>query len=666
MANIAVYTRLARKEGSDDITVAYLRLSKEDGDDESVSIANQRRIIDAYAQNNNITIHEYYIDDGFSGYTMSRPAFNRLKQDLNQNKVHTVIVKDLSRVGRHAAKVQLFLENIYEVGKRVITLGENYDTLNKSSHRFVGIQTWVNEDFIRETSEKIRNSVEILQKEGKWLCSIPYGYIKDDNDKYKYYVDKTVAPYVKLIFEKYIEGYGLKTLARMLTEMNIPTPNMVKKMRAEAKGQVYKRKASTQWNNVGVARILNNPFYTGTLVLGKSKKRAINGKSIPVPKDDWYVFEDAHEAIIDKSTYDLVQQITKERAEKDYRGRKQVRPNIFAGILVCSDCGKTLTSNCGRPGNTRYICRTYNTFGTSQCTSHAVSERETKYALLTFLEYCRENLADVISDLDNIIQAEIQTKGSSNDGVLELSNRIEDTKKSIEILIEQKMRETMKNPTMVEMIDKMYDKMLNTKYKEIQILQKQLDDQHHIALDEVEMKKNLNSAMSIMNDILSTQEITKKQVLLLVDKIVVHEDTGIDIYLKGDLHKLCNNYFHVSGSNYDTLKKLTYDFIMQNPSKFTTNEGEVYIRSHGMQISYKRFSKLLKDELVANNLIKIRPMNHGYELIASPEELEAQLIPHNVANIGRSLCSNNEIFAVLFEISEWIESIKYTQQKNLF
>ena len=105
---------------------------------------------------------------------------------------------------------------------------------------------------------------------------------------------------------------------------------------------------------------------------------------------------------------------------------------------------------------------------------------------------------------------------------------------------------------------------------------------------------------------------------------------------------------------------------MQNPSKFTTNEGEVYIRSHGMQISYKRFSKLLRDELVSNNLIKIRPMNHGYELIASPEELKAQLIPHNVASIGRSLCSNNEIFAVLFEISEWIESIKYTQQKNLF
>lgn len=666
MTNTEVYTRLTRKENTNDVTVAYLRLSKEDGDDESVSIANQRRIIDAYAKSNSITIKEYYIDDGYSGYTMSRPAFNRLKQDLNQDKIQTIIVKDLSRVGRHAAKVQLFLENIYEIGKRVITLGENYDTLNKSSHRFVGIQTWINEDFIRETSEKIRNSVEILQKEGKWLCNIPYGYVKDDYDKYKYYIDKQIAPYVKLIFEKYIEGYGLKTLARMLTEMNVPTPNMVKKMRAEAKGQVYKRQASTQWNNVGVARILDNPFYTGTLVLGKSKKRAINGKSIPVPKEDWYVFEDAHEAIIDRATFDLVQQITKERAEKDYRGRKQVRPNIFAGVLVCADCGKTLTSNHGKAGNTRYICRTYNTFGTSQCTSHAVSEREIKYALLTFLEYCRENLADVISDLDNIIQAEIQTKGDSEKEVLDLSKKIQDTKKAIEILIEQKMRETMKNPTIVDMIDKMYDETLNEKYKEVQILQKQLDDQHHIALNEVEMKKNLNSAMSIILDILCTKEITKKQVLLLVDKIVVHEDTGIDIYLKGDLHKLCNNYFHVSESNYDMLKKLTYEFIMKNPSKFTTNEGEVYVREHGIPISYKRFSKLLRDELVTNNLIKIRPMNHGYELIASPEELKAQLIPNNIANIGRSICSNSEIFAVLFEISEWIEGIKYSQQKNLF
>lgn len=243
-------------------------------------------------------------------------------------------------------------------------------------------------------------------------------------------------------------------------------------------GKVYKRRANTNWDSMGLSRILSNRFYMGTLVLGKSRKRAINGKSIETPEEDWYVFEDAHEPIIDKATFQLVQQITKNRSEKDYRGRKQIRPNIFAGILECADCGKTLTSNSGRTGNTRYICRTYNVFGTSQCTSHAVSEREIKYSLLSFLEYCRNNLAEIISDLDNIIQAEIQTKTNSENNILRLTNKIQDIKRSIEILIEQKMRETMKNPNMIDMIDRMYDEMLNEKYKEVQILEKQLNDQH--------------------------------------------------------------------------------------------------------------------------------------------------------------------------------------------
>ena len=130
-------------------TVAYLRLSKEDGDDESISISNQRKILKSYAESNHIIIDDWYIDDGYSGYTMTRPSFDKLKTDLNNNKVQTIIVKDLSRLGRHSAKVQLFLENIHEVGKRVIALGDNYDTLNENSHKFVGIQAWMNENFIR-------------------------------------------------------------------------------------------------------------------------------------------------------------------------------------------------------------------------------------------------------------------------------------------------------------------------------------------------------------------------------------------------------------------------------------------------------------------------------------------------------------------------------------
>ena len=650
------------------ITAAYLRLSKEDGDDESVSISNQRRILEEYSRYNKIHIDEWYIDDGYSGYTMSRPAFNRLKEDLNNDRVNTIIVKDLSRLGRHNAKVQLFLENIYEVDKRVIALGDNYDTLNENSHKFVGIQTWMNENFIRETSSKIRNSVESLQKEGKWLCSVPYGYIKDEKDKYKYHIDTTIAPYVRQIFDMYIDGMGLKAIARALTELNVPTPSMVKKM--QTKNELYKKRVSTRWDVCVISRILQNPFYIGTLTLGKSKRRAINGKSVAMPEENWYVFYNAHDPIIDKQTFQLVQTIIKTRSFGDYRGqrgaREQRRPNIFAGVLYCSDCGKKLTSNQGRAGNTRYLCRTYNTYGTSKCSSHAVSEREIKFAVLEFLNNCKDNLSDIMSDLDNIIQTQIKNKSGSDDNVSQLTKRVQDAKKSIEILIEQKMRETMKNPSMVDMIDRMYDEMLNEKYKEVQSLEKQLTDQCQIKLDEVELKKNLNSAMSIMNEILTSKELTKKQVLLLINKIVVHEDTGVDIYLKGDLHKICNNYFKVSESKKDRIKRLTYDFIMQSPEKFITNDGAIYIRDHGVPIAYKTFSKLLKEELLADGLIKVRPMNHGYELVATSEELKARLMPNIDASISRWLRNNNGIFAVLIKINEWMDRIKYEGQKNLF
>ena len=666
MYNIGGYSRFGREENLKGKTVAYLRLSKEDGDDESVSIANQRRIIEEYARNNGIIIDDFFSDDGWSGFSMSRPSFDRLKQELNEDKIDTIIVKDLSRLGRHNAKVQLFLENIHEAGKRVITLSENYDTNNVNSHRFIGIQTWINEDFIRDTSIKIRGSIQSLMKEGKWLCSIPYGYVKDEKDKYAYHIDETIAPYVQLIFNKYIEGSGIKTLARMLTEMNVPTPSMAKKLRAESLGKTYKQRVSTNWDAIALIRMLKNPFYMGTLVLGKSKKRSINGKSIPTSEEEWHVFPDAHEPIIDKATFNLVQQIIKDRAEKDYRGKRQSRPNIFAGILYCSDCGKTLTSNSGRSGNTRYICRTYNVHGTSQCTSHAVSEREIKFAVLDFLEYCRNNLSEIIADLDNIIQAQIKTQTHSENNIAQLASKIQDTKKAIELLIEQKLRESMKNPSMVEMIDRMYDEMLNDKYKEVQILEKQLNDQNQIALNETELKNNLNSALSIINEILSSKELTKKQVMLLIDKIVVHEDTGIDIYLKGDLHKICHGYFKVSGSKEDKIKKLIHGFITLNPTKFTTDQLTLHIRGNGIPISYKKVSKLIKEELLADGLIKVRPMNHGYELVASKKELRARLMPNIDADIRRWLCNDSDIIDVLIKTSEWISSIMPTNKKYLF
>ena len=648
--------------------VIYLRLSKEDGDSESMSISNQRKILHEYARYHNLEIVAEYVDDGVSGYSMNRPSFNRLKNDLNNDLVEVILVKDLSRLGRNDAHVQLFITNIVEADKQVISLGENFDSRNENCLDTLGIHTWSNEKLVRDTSRKVRSSVESLQKEGKWLCSIPYGYVKDDFDKYKYYVDQSIAPYVQYIFDLYINGMGIKLIARTLTDENIPTPNMVRKMQAEAKGKVYKKRVSSKWEPTTVVRILSNKFYTGTLTLGKSKRRSINGKAIQQPEEKQHIFPNAHEALIDMSTFNLAQEIMKKRENMAFRGNRSSRPNIFAGLLECADCGKLLTSNSGGSKGyerTRYICSTYNKYGTAHCSSHAISGKEMEFILLEFLESCRDNLGDIIKDLDKIIQAEIQAKGNAENNLIQLSQNLERAKNDAAVLIEQKMRETMKNPSMVDMIDKMYDEKLTEKYKEIQIIEKQLNDQKDFAQAEVDMKNNLNSALAIINEILFTKELTKKQVLLLIDKIVVHEDSGVDIYLKGDLHKITNNYFKVGHKKETLVKKHLCEYILKNPNKFITNDAAVYIRDCGVKISYGKISKILKNELIPANLIKIRPMNHGYELIGSEEDLKSYLTPNIDAYIGGWLQHNSEFFATLTNISNWIAEI-FDNSKKLF
>ena len=647
--------------------VVYLRLSKEDGDDESSSITNQRRILEEYARSKGWIIVEYYIDDGYSGYTLDRPDFNRLKRDLNDNKVDLILVKDLSRLGRHNAKVQLFLENIVESGKRLIAPGDNYDTENENSLELSGIQTWVNEKYVRDISKKVRRSIASLQKEGKWICRVPYGYIKDDKDKTKYYVDELSAHYVKKIFDMYISGMGIKFIARELTEQGIPTPSMIKKQHLEAKGMSFSFKVTNKWDVSSISRILRNEFYIGTLTLGKHKLKGINGKRQNVPEEERYVFKEAHEPIIDKATFYLVQDIIKDRSFGHYRGKKiQTRDNIFSGLLYCADCGKKLTSSGST--YTRYICNSYNVYGTKVCTSHALSENELKDTMLDFMEHCRDNLCDIINDIDQIVQAELQSRSNSDNNIAQLSKMLEDAKNATSILIEQKMRDTMKNPNMVEMIDKMYADMLNEKYKEIQSLEKQLFDQKDIALDEIELKKNLKTARGIITEIIATGEITKKQIMLLVDRIVVYEDSGVDIYLKGNLHEVSNNYFKLNENKINNIKKHVYNYIMENPDKFIAGDCAVYIRNQGDKVTNRTVTSILK-ELQDNKLIEKRPMNHGFKLTGSHKDLERSLLNNNVVGVSRWLHKNNDIFRVALKVSGWVKDTyfnKDNETKNLF
>ena len=642
--------------------IAYLRLSKEDGDDiESGSITNQRKIIQEWANMNGIVIDEFIIDDGYSGFTMDRPGFNKIKQMLNDGIQCIIIAKDLSRIGRHSAKVQLFIEKATETGNRVITLVENCDTDIEETQEYVGIHTWMNEKMVRDTSKKVRKSIHTTQKEGKILGNVPYGYIKDDRQKYVYYIDEMVAPHVKLIFDLYINGYGFGKIARTLTERNIPTPSMMRKIRAEQNGKQFKGKAATIWEASAIAKIIRDSFYIGTLTTNKTRRKTINGRAVKQAKEDMHVFPNAHPAIIDKTTWRLAQEVCNQRKEHVFRGMKKHWNSIYSSLLVCSDCGKRLTLSGGTDTNARYICRTYNTHGTSQCTSHAVSEQEISYVLIDFLEYCKDNLGHIIDDLNEIIDAEMKCNSNTSSNIDEIKLSLQHAKKGVEILIEQKMRETMKNPEMIEMIDNMYDKMLNEKYKMIQVLEQQLNEYQQVSIDEVEMKKDLSNALALITDVINSKELTRKQVLLLIDKIIIHEDTSIDFYLKGNLHEICQGYFKVSGSKLAIIKRKMYDYIVENPNQFSAKYCTIYIRNSGTKLTLKTVSKIINEELVANNMVKLTA--YGYKVIGSLEDIKRILIPNNVTDIHRCI-SHDIVIKTLSAISEWIKSMEY--KKNIF
>ena len=639
--------------------VGYLRLSRDDGDEESSSITNQRAIISEWAGKNGFIITDWYVDDGWSGYSMDRPDFNRLKEDLNDDKVHVVIAKNLSRIGRHSSKVNLFLEQINEDGKRIIAIGDDYDTLDERSHDMVGIRTWVNEKYIKDTSKNIRTAIEKMQKEGRFICQVPFGYVLDPFVKGKYYVDKTCAVYVQEIFDMYLSGYGSKAIAKSLTERQIPTYWQNVKTRIERRGQTYKgREFQGIWTPHTVLNILRNDFYIGVLTLGKTKRRTINGKKIPQKDDDLVRFEDAHEPLIDKQTFKLAQEIMAERTHSNYRGFKK-GPTAFSGKLFCADCGTRLTTSASAMTQ-RYVCRKYHLLGTDHCSSHSTNDRNLTAALIYFLGHCRDNLAEAINDL-KIISNKAKSD-HQRDGYQILHNDKERLEKEIAVLIEQKMRETISNPTMKELIDKTYAGMINSKYNELQAVSSRLDEIEKELNNDSDMKKELTSVLAIFDQIIASKTLNRRQVETIVDRIVVHEDDGLDIYLKGNLHELCTNYIQFKSSNKEEIVEYMIEYMKKHiGEQIIQKRCEQYVRAQGVRFDTTVFQKLYNNMIEAGYMERISPRKGC--LVKDIDKLKQALKDDTVMSYTTRCQKNIVTLQLLNAICQWHRNGKHKFKK---
>ena len=649
------------------VVVGYMRLSKEDMDNDiSDSIKNQQKIIERYAKEHNIVIDKYYYDDGVSGYTLDRPEFNKIKEGLNNDKIDMVIVKDLSRLGRHNAQVNLFIENMIECGKTLIAINDNFNSNDEQANGMLGIQTWVNEKYVKDTSVKIKKSIRAMQEEGKYISSVPYGYKQNPLKKNDYSVDERASKYVKLIFDLYLQGNGSKKISQHLTNIGAPTASMLKKHDIEERGGVYRGQYTTRWNENVVKSILENDFYIGTLTLNKTRRRSINGKKVKQKEEDMLVFPNRHEAIIDIGTFNAAREVYKERTKNSYRGKRiQSRPNLYVGLLKCADCGKNLTTT-SNDINTRYVCITYNNFGTQYCSSHCVRENDITDTLILLLKQCVVNLDKISDNIDKYIQEAIKEKTKSSTDINKLNQFLKEYEKEVKETTEQKIKACLANPDMKDMIEETYDAILKEKYQLIKSYKLQIQDAMESQDDYSNTKSHMVKAKDILNDIIESKHgLTKKQVRSIVKEIIVYDDGALDFHLKGDLNLLVDNKLTVKiCRNIQMVEDVYQYFFCEGNDIVTPTVGWQHATNNSIRIGYANYKKFFQT-FIDKEYVQYIGYNKGYRITTTKEQFQNDYSLNNVGKFTTWLPSNNVIIIIISSINNWIKSIS-NNSKRLF
>jgi len=364
----------------DNITALYARLSQEDAlDGESNSIANQKKILLKYATDNHFSNPTFFIDDGVSGVTFDRPGWNEMIRLAEAGKIQTVIVKDMSRMGRDYLKVGYYTESFFaERDIRYIAINDGVDS-DKGDNDFTPFRNLFNDFYARDTSKKIRAVMRAKGNAGEHLCTNPpYGYMKDPADKKKWIVDEEAAEIVKRIFDLCIAGKGPMQIAKLLTAEHILT---VKAHYAQRAGKPLPEKPH-HWDPKSVAGILERPEYTGCTVNFKtySKSHKLKKRLHNVPENQ-RIFPNTQPAIIDEQVFVRVQEL---RENKRRPAKQAERQGLFSGLLYCADCGSKLHFATGKnmtPQQDCYRCSRYKS-NTGDCTMHFIREETLKLFVL--------------------------------------------------------------------------------------------------------------------------------------------------------------------------------------------------------------------------------------------------------------------------------------------
>ena len=368
------------------ITALYERLSRDDdltGD--SNSIINQKKYLEAYAAQQGYENIVHYTDDGWSGGNFDRPDWKRLIADIEAGRVGRVITKDMSRIGRDYLQTGFYTEVMFrQHGVHFIAIANNVDSDDQASNEFAPFLNIMNEWYLRDLSRKQKASIRIKGESGKRTTNTAvYGYQKDPDDKYRWIVDEEAAAVVRRIFHLTIEGFGPYEIARMLFDDHVETPAVYAAKRGTGP---WKNRTEFptpyNWSGYIVATILSRPEYMGDTVNFRTHKESYKDKHcVPSPKEDWLIFKDTHEPIVDRETWQLAQKLRKTQRRTDTLGVA----NPLTGLVFCADCGEKMYNHRarGNPEKGKYPsdffdCSTYTLSRQKRnqvCTSHFITTK---------------------------------------------------------------------------------------------------------------------------------------------------------------------------------------------------------------------------------------------------------------------------------------------------
>ncbi len=547
----------------------YSRLSRDD-DEEQNSLINQQKIIREYAEKHDFEIVGESFDDNVSGMSLSRKGIFEITDAIEAKLIDAIIVKDLSRLGRHETETAAYIEYTRKKEIHIFSATEGIDTLDENNRLVISVKGIFNDMYVRDIARKVSAGMLQKQKEGL-VITPPMGYFKDKNTGEVVIVEEH-AQIVRRIFKLYLEGYGVKSIAKMFNDEGIKSAGYYQKKLYGKRLGYNKPEIGHKylWDNTGVKRILQNEFYTGTLVCHKTYTSKITHIRKDIPEEEQYRHENAVPAIVSREIWEQAQFLLSTKPKKNVRASNKNPCHRYAGLIKCGDCGSSFVCRTrkwrNQPPRYEYTCNGYHRYGKEHCTSHRIGEKTLDELIYNELLSMRRLAYENYQKADKQLQKWKKSKPSTEKQIIYLKEQLEQRKSDQEEILLERIRDKAHADV--------YSKMLEDCENDIESLSQKIIAFQDIAKTVKKRKKDLQSSLKLMDSIIEEGAISNTHLRMLIDEVIIYDEDGklrIKIVLNGDfanhfdLYDCDGNIIDTIGSStkHPKFKELTFAQVLE-------------------------------------------------------------------------------------------------------